>query len=112
MFASLRSAVIVVDKDLRVQVWNERSTDLWGVRQDEAEGTHLLDLDVGFDVAELRQPVREVLNGGADHRQLLLTGVNRRGKPIRCRIHVSPLYVDRSATGAVLLMDEQPASAV
>jgi two-component system, chemotaxis family, CheB/CheR fusion protein len=113
VFASLRSAVIVVDKDLRVQVWSERSTDLWGVRADEAEGSHLLDLDVGFDVAELRQPVREVLNGTADHRELLLSGINRRGKPIRCRITVSPLrHLDRSATGAILLMDERPASAV
>jgi two-component system CheB/CheR fusion protein len=113
VFASLRSAVIVVDKDLRVQVWSERSTDLWGLRQDEAEGTHLLDLDIGFDVGELRQPVREVLNGTADHHHLMLAGVNRRGKPIRCRILVSPLrHLDRSSNGAILLMDEQPASAV
>jgi two-component system CheB/CheR fusion protein len=110
VFASLRSAVIVVDRELRIQVWNDRSTDLWGVRADEAEGTHLLDLDVGFDVTELRQPVRDVLNGGGDHRELTLSGVNRRGRPIVCRITIGPLrHIDRSATGAILLMDEHPA---
>lgn len=112
VFASLRSAVIVVDRDLRIQVWNHGATDLWGVRQDEAEGSHLLDLDVGFDVGDLRQPVREVM-GGTDVRELTISGVNRRGKAIACRVSVAPLRpIDGSAHGAILLMDEQPAPAV
>jgi two-component system, chemotaxis family, CheB/CheR fusion protein len=112
VFASLRSAVIVVDKDFRIQVWNQRSADLWGVRPDEAEGTHLLDLDVGFDVTELRQPVREVINGTSDHRELTVSGNNRRGKPILCRITIGPLReFDRTAHGAILLIDEESAPA-
>ena len=108
VFASLRSAVIVVDKDFRIQVWNERSADLWGVRPDEAEGTHLLDLDVGFDVTELRQSVREVINGTSDHRELTVSGNNRRGRPILCRITIGPLrQFDPTAHGAILLIDEE-----
>ena len=108
VFASLRSALIVVDKDFRIQVWNERSADLWGVRPDEAEGTHLLDLDVGFDVPELRQSVREVINGTSDHRELTVSGNNRRGRPILCRITIGPLrQFDPTAHGAILLIDEE-----
>jgi len=113
VFASLRSAVVVVDKDLRVLVWNDRSTDMWGLRADEAEGSHLLDLDIGLAMGELRQPVREVLSGASDFREFLVSGTNRRGKPIQCRISVGPLrQLDRSATGVILLMEEQSASAV
>lgn len=112
VFASLRAAVIVVDKDFRVQVWNDRSADLWGVRPDEAEGSHLLDLDVGFDVGQLRQPIREILAGTHEYRELAMSGINRRGRPIQCRITIAPLrHVDRTANGAILLMDEQTASA-
>src|SRR6266511_4551528 len=39
VFTSLRAAVVVVDRDLRVQVWNAGALDLWGVRADEAQGT-------------------------------------------------------------------------
>jgi two-component system CheB/CheR fusion protein len=101
-----------VDKEFRVQVWNDRSTDLWGVRQDEAEGAHLLDLDVGFDVGQLRQPIREVLSGVTEYRELVLSGINRRGRPIQCRITIAPLRgVDRKPNGAILLMEEQALTA-
>ena len=112
MFASLQSAVVVVDRDLRVQVWNERSTNMWGLRPDEAEGSPLLELDIGLSMDELRGPIRNVLGGSAEYQQLFLSGTNRRGKPIQCRVGIAPLrQLDRSVTGILLLMDEQPAGA-
>ena len=111
VFASLRSAVIVVDREFRVMVWNERSTDLWGLRADEVNGAHVQNLDIGLPVDELRGPIRRVIAGDDEHVQVVLPATSRRGKPIQCRISVAPLrHADRTAAGAILLMDEMPAA--
>ena len=44
----------MVDAEMRVQLWNDVSEDLWGLREDEAVGEHLLSLDVGFPVDEMK----------------------------------------------------------
>ena len=110
VFASLRSAVIVVHRDFRVLVWNEQATDMWGIRQDEALGSNLLSLDIGLPVSELRQPIRAVVSGASDSGELTVAATNRRGKPIQCRVTIGPLrQFDRAAEGAILLMDEHVA---
>ncbi|WP_374970406.1 CheR family methyltransferase [Terrabacter sp. BE26] len=48
ILGSMRSAVIVLDRNFTVQVWNRNAQDLWGVRSDEAVGSHLLGLDCGL----------------------------------------------------------------
>ena len=107
VFASLRTAVIVVDRDLRITVWNDRSTELWGMRPDEVLGSDLLSLDIGLPVSELRSTVRDVVNGKGGHVEVALDATSRRGKPVRCRVSVSPLqHADRSSAGAILLTDE------
>ncbi|HEU4689914.1 MAG TPA: CheR family methyltransferase, partial [Vicinamibacterales bacterium] len=112
VFASLRSAVLVLDHDYQVQVWNERSTDLWGLRSDEAHGRHFLSLDIGLPVDELRQPIKDVLSGSQDYKEVMVDATNRRGRPIKCRVLVGPLRRhDRSAGGVILLMDEVLAKA-
>ena len=42
ILTSLGLGVAVVDRQQRVQVWNHRAEDLWGVRPDEAIEHHLL----------------------------------------------------------------------
>jgi two-component system CheB/CheR fusion protein len=107
VFSSLRSAVVVVDREFVVQVWNDRATDLWGLRADEAQGAHFLGLDIGLPVAELRQPVRDALSGADNQRELTLPAMNRRGRSIHCRISVAPLrQPDQSIRGVILLMDD------
>jgi two-component system CheB/CheR fusion protein len=108
VFTSLRSAVVVIDREYRVQVWNGRAEDLWGVRPDEAQREHFLGLDLGLPVADLRQPIREVLNGTREQYDLVVPATSRRGKSIECRVNIAPLRrTDRAITGAILLMDEQ-----
>jgi two-component system CheB/CheR fusion protein len=110
VFGSLRSAVVVLDKDYHVQVWNDRSMDLWGLRPDEAQGRHFLSLDIGLPVAELRHLIRDVLGGTSEFAEQMLHATNRRGKPIQCRVTVGPLrQFDRSPGGAILLMEENAA---
>jgi two-component system CheB/CheR fusion protein len=107
VFASLRSAVVVIDKEYKVLVWNDRASDLWGVRPDEAEGTHFLGLDIGLPVGDLRQPIKTVLNDGAMQHEAIVPAVNRRGKTIECRVTLTPLLGHEQQTAGVILMMEE-----
>ena len=65
VLAGLRAAVLVIDADQRVLVWNRQAEELWGVRREEAVGQHLLALDIGLPMERLRPLVRAVLDGAA-----------------------------------------------
>src|SRR5262245_22305719 len=108
VFTSLRSAVVVLDRDLRVQVWNAGALELWGVRDEEARGASFFTLDIGLPVGELHQAIREALSGALAHREVTLAATNRRGKTIQCRVSVAPLVgSDKSVTGVILLMEDE-----
>jgi two-component system CheB/CheR fusion protein len=111
ILSSLRAAVAVTDRDLKLLVWNERAEDLWGLRRDEAIGEHLLNLDIGLPVERLRPLVRRVLSdpdGAPEDDGLRLDAINRRGRPITVRVTASPLRgVDGSVAGAILVLDSQ-----
>lgn len=107
VFTSLQSGVIVLERDLRVHVWNAGAMDMWGLRPEEAQGRPFLNLDIGLRVAELQQPIRDVLNGVAGNREVVLSAINRRGRPLRCRTGIAPLLTkDNAITGIILIMEE------
>jgi two-component system, chemotaxis family, CheB/CheR fusion protein len=109
VFTSLRSGVVVLDRDLRIQVWNAGALELWGLRAEEAHGVSFFTLDIGLPFAELHQPIRDVLSGAAAHREMTIASTNRRGRAIHCRIAIAPLLGgDKQVRGAILLMDEEP----
>jgi two-component system, chemotaxis family, CheB/CheR fusion protein len=94
-------------------VWNAGSTDLWGVRPEEAEGDHLLGLDLGLPVERLKAPLRQILRDGKDRVELVLEATNRRGRQIECKVVALPFSVDGNQTsGAILVMEEMPQPAV
>jgi two-component system CheB/CheR fusion protein len=108
VFTSLRSAVVVVDRELRIQVWNAGALEMWGVRAEESQGNSMFNLDIGLPVGDLHQPLREILSGAATHRELTLPATNRRGKTIRCKVSIAPLLGnDKTVTGAILLMEDE-----
>jgi two-component system, chemotaxis family, CheB/CheR fusion protein len=113
ILTSMGLAVAVVDRNLTVRAWNSGSTDLWGVRPDEAEGQHLLGLDVGLPVERLKMPLRKILRDGQDRLELVLESTNRRGRTIDCKIVVLSFSADGDeARGAILIMEElQPPAA-
>src|SRR5205085_4120681 len=63
ILSSLRDGVVVVDQDMVVLAWNNRSEDLWGMREEEVIGKHFLNLDIGLPVEKLRPLIRERLSG-------------------------------------------------
>ena len=74
ILTSLGFGVAVLDAQQRVQVWNRRAEDLWGLRADEAVDNHFLSLDIGLPVraararaarrARRRQRARDARAGG------------------------------------------------
>ena len=109
VFASLKHAVVVIDRDMRVQVWNPEASNLWGLRADEVQDTYFFGLDIGLPVTELHQPAIDVLGGSAPRREVTLSATNRKGRPLTCRVSVSPLRSSDTITGAILLMEDLPA---
>jgi two-component system, chemotaxis family, CheB/CheR fusion protein len=90
VLSSIHQGVIVVDPSLRIAGWSRRVTQLWGLRDDEVEGEHLLNVDVGIPVQRLRDPIRRVLAGSGGE-ELELEGHDRRGKPVSVQIAFAPL---------------------
>ena len=50
-------AVAVLDRDQRVQIWNGKARELWGLTPEEAEDQHLLALDIGLPVEQAETAV-------------------------------------------------------
>jgi two-component system CheB/CheR fusion protein len=105
ILGNLRVGVAVVDQENRVQLWNEGSRDLWGLRTDEVEGEDLLSLDIGLPVEQLREPLNAAISDGHENTDLTLAALNRRGQKFNCEVRVTSLF---SAThglfGGVVLM--------
>ncbi|GLW90506.1 CheR family methyltransferase [Actinokineospora globicatena] len=106
VLTSLRSGIVVVDLELRVRAWNRAAEELWGLRAEEATGAHLLNLDIGLPVAELRQALRAALADPAFTEVLHLEAINRRGRSIALRVMCGSLRNhDDRVRGAILVME-------
>jgi two-component system, chemotaxis family, CheB/CheR fusion protein len=107
VLASLEGGVAVVDPELKVLAWNPQAEELWGLREDEVEGKHLLNLDIGLPLERIRPLLRSCLSGEPGNQ--VLDAVNRRGKTIRCQVTCTPLRKgDTGVRGAILLMEDSP----
>jgi two-component system, chemotaxis family, CheB/CheR fusion protein len=101
---SLGAGIIVIDDDFNIEVWNEAAAELWGVRPDEAEGSHLMNLELGLPLEQLHKPLRAALTG--ERSELEIPAINRRGKAIACAVSVLPLQAPGAEPrGAILLME-------
>jgi len=111
VLASLRGGVVVLDTELRVEVWNDKATDLWGIRGDEVRGMHFMMLDIGFPVQALAKPIRACLSGEAESETLSIEAINRRGKPITCEVTCTPMRRanGEEVRGVIVLMEESSA---
>ncbi|WNV85550.1 CheR family methyltransferase [Umezawaea sp. Da 62-37] len=108
ILTSLRAGVVVLDLEMRVLAWNRGAEELWGVRRDEAEGTHLLNLDIGLPLPQLRPIVREALADGSFTTEIKVDAVNRRGRDVHVRVVCSSLRSSTGApNGAILVMEQQ-----
>jgi two-component system CheB/CheR fusion protein len=106
ILSGLRAGVAVVDRDLKVVVWNERAEDLWGLRADEVQGGHFMNLDIGLPTEPLRQPLRALLGGESPQERIMVDARDRRGRVIQVAVTCTPLAgTGREICGAILLME-------
>ena len=113
MFTSLRSGIAVLDRDLRVLVWNRQAEELWGARSTEVEHMNFFSLDIGLPLEQIAQPIRASLAGTLPSYEALLPAVNRRGRAINCKTTIFPLIAPNTdkPRGVIVMMEEQtPAS--
>jgi two-component system CheB/CheR fusion protein len=110
ILTSIRGAIVVVDRELQVLVWNNKSEDLWGWRSEEIQGQHFLNLDIGLPVEQLLQPLRSCLLG-VKYQELTLQATNRRGKSINCQVACTPLVTATTEIRGVLMLMEEIAEA-
>jgi two-component system, chemotaxis family, CheB/CheR fusion protein len=106
ILASLRGAVVVVDQEYKILIWNNKAEDLWGLRRDEVEGKNFLSLDIGLPVHQLKRPMRLCLNGESDSEQLVVDATNRRGKAIRCLVSCMALVGPEGRQGVIVTMEQ------
>jgi two-component system CheB/CheR fusion protein len=107
VLSNFREGVVVVDGDLRVQAWNNRAEDLWGLRSAEVVGKHLMNLDLGLPVENLRQPLRRCLTGESPFERVTLQATNRRGRSIDVAVSCTAFTLGKNGWGAIVMMDDK-----
>jgi two-component system, chemotaxis family, CheB/CheR fusion protein len=105
VLANVKTGVAVLDRDLRVQLWNQQAEELWGVRASETVGQPLLSLDIGLPVSDLVVPINEAIKSANGFRQVTVSSTNRRGRRFMCRVQCSAMAVVDGGRGAILLME-------
>jgi two-component system CheB/CheR fusion protein len=106
VFASMRGGVVVLDREMRVLVWNAQSEEMWGARASEVLGTNFFALDIGYPVDRLASVIRSAVTGHTDEEMPSVEARDRRGRTILCRTSVAPLFTpERSVRGAILVME-------
>ncbi len=105
VLGGLRAALVVVDCELLVKVWNRRAEALWGLSRDEAVGKHLLKLALGLPRESLNGAIRSCLVGESEYVEVVVPFINRRGRTIRYRITCAPLVRPEGTAGAVLVIE-------
>jgi two-component system CheB/CheR fusion protein len=103
ILATLRTPVIVIDRELRVKAWNSCAQEMWGLRSDEVVGKSLMGLDIGLPVEKLGPPIRTCF-AGEEVAEIDLEAMNRRGRPVSCRVTCSRLAGTDEVRGAVLVI--------
>ncbi|OBI55616.1 CheR family methyltransferase [Mycobacterium sp. E796] len=103
---SVRLGMVVVDREMRVVVWNRGCEDLWGLRADETTGSRLTALDIGLPLDSVRPLIGNAFVDPESSGETVVDAVNRRGRPARVRVVCTPFRSgDASVGGALLLME-------
>jgi two-component system, chemotaxis family, CheB/CheR fusion protein len=105
ILGNLGVGVVVLDTDQRVQLWNDSATDLWGLRDEEVDGEHFLNLEIGLPVEEMRDPIRAAIGDGGTGSTVTVPAIDRRGRSFECTVRALPLRArNGDSFGVILLM--------
>ncbi len=106
---SIHLGLVVVDREMRVLVWNRGCEELWGMRTDETRGRTLNSLDTGLPVDQMRPLIGNAFVDPGNPSEVSVDAVNRRGRPIQVRVTCTGFQStpEEGVKGAVLLMEPQ-----
>jgi two-component system, chemotaxis family, CheB/CheR fusion protein len=103
---SIQLGMVVVDKEMRVVVWNRGSEDLWGLRSEEVVGSPLTSLDMGLPLDDVKPLIGKAFVDADGTGETVVEAVNRRGRHARIRVTCNAFRSsEASANGALLLME-------
>jgi two-component system CheB/CheR fusion protein len=102
---SIHLGMAVVDREMRVIVWNRGCEELWGLRSDEAVGTALTSLDFGLQVDEIKPSIGRAFVDADSAGETVVDAVTRRGRTARVRVTCMAFRSPDSVKGALLLME-------
>jgi two-component system CheB/CheR fusion protein len=105
---SIQFGMVVVDREMRVVVWNRGCEELWGLRADETEGSVLASLDIGLPTNEVKPLIGKAFVDPDITGEALVDAVTRRGRHAQVRVTCTAFRsVDGVVNGALLLMEVQ-----
>jgi two-component system CheB/CheR fusion protein len=105
---SVHFGMTVVDREMRVVIWNRGCEELWGLRAEEITGEMLTALDIGLPMDQVRPLIGNAFVDPENPGELFVDAVNRRGRPTRLRVTCTSFQSpDGGVNGALLLMDPQ-----
>ncbi|OBI50694.1 chemotaxis protein CheR [Mycobacterium kyorinense] len=105
---SVHLGMVVVDREMRVVVWNHRCEELWGLRADETTGEVLTALDIGLPMDNVRPLIGNAFVDPDNPGESIVEAVNRRGRPTQVRVTCTGFQApEGGVNGALLLMDAQ-----
>ncbi|OBF53262.1 chemotaxis protein CheR [Mycobacterium sp. 852002-50816_SCH5313054-b] len=103
---SVQPGMVVVDREMRVVVWNRGCEDLWGLRADEATGTRLTGLDIGLPLDSVRPLIGNAFVDPDSSGETVVDAVNRRGRPARVRVVCTSFRSAEGTVGGALMLME------
>jgi two-component system CheB/CheR fusion protein len=107
LLSAIHLGVLVVDREMRIVVWNRGCEDLWGIRSDEAVGAPLGGLDIGLPMAEVKPLIGRAFVDADATEETVVEAMNRRGRTIALRVTCRAFVNGGTVDGALLLMEAQ-----
>lgn len=103
---SVNHGLVVVDREMRVAVWNRGCEEMWGLRADETTGALLSSLDIGLPLAELKPLIGKAFVDSDTTGEVIVDAVNRRGRATQVRVTCTAFRsAEDTVNGALLLME-------
>jgi two-component system CheB/CheR fusion protein len=105
---SIHLGMTVVDREMRVLIWNRGCEELWGLRTDETVGATLTALDFGLPMGDVKQLVGKAFVDPDAFGEVTVEAINRRGRSSPIRVTCTAFRNSANTIdGAVLLMEPQ-----
>jgi two-component system CheB/CheR fusion protein len=103
---SVNAGLVVVDREMRIVVWNRSAGDLWGLRADEVTGAELTQLDIGLPMDDILPMIGNAFVNPESPGTAVVEAVNRRGRTVQLRVVCTAFKSATTAIiGAMLLME-------